>query len=250
MAGRGLATGMALVEFKYPREPSVKNAAWAMIYAEVLKDFYRLAAYPRGADRLFVYAESARLATFMAGAARRYGLDIAPDDVELQPVEMTGMPKTVLDVLAADSDPVGHGPQAGCASRCSEPVAACLPRGGSRRPAATGPISSMPAGQPNIAPPIPAVSPGVLPTGTGVRLEILAAIDAIAGRSGGDVFELNDVVVEMPPRRHWLGRVHDPHHGQWAPVPQCADERGDALRRPRTCRPGQLPADSLTASAF
>jgi hypothetical protein len=34
----------ALIEFKFPREPTEQNAAWTMALGEVLKDFYRLAA--------------------------------------------------------------------------------------------------------------------------------------------------------------------------------------------------------------
>jgi hypothetical protein len=64
----------ALVEFKIPREPSEKNAAWTMVLCEVLKDLYRLASCPGEVDRLFVYLESARLQRYMASSADRYGL--------------------------------------------------------------------------------------------------------------------------------------------------------------------------------
>lgn len=50
-----------LVEFKYPREPVEKNAAWTMTLGEVLKDFLRLAVDPGQVTGLFVYAESRRL---------------------------------------------------------------------------------------------------------------------------------------------------------------------------------------------
>jgi hypothetical protein len=64
----------ALIEFKYPREPNEKNAAWTMTLGEVLKDFYRLATCPGQIDRLFIYVETAPLRRYMTRTAARYGL--------------------------------------------------------------------------------------------------------------------------------------------------------------------------------
>lgn len=92
----------ALVEFKFPREPNEKNAAWTMMLGEVLKDFYRLAVYQGKADRLFVYVESARLRSYMAGAAERYGLDLDADEVALQPANAERLPNTAARTVGAE----------------------------------------------------------------------------------------------------------------------------------------------------
>ncbi|MGH3862456.1 hypothetical protein [Actinokineospora sp.] len=92
----------ALIEFKFPREPNEQNAAWTMALGEVLKDLYRLAAYPDVADRLFVYVESTRLRTYMAGAARRYGLDLDTDEVALHPADAARLPTTAAKIIGAD----------------------------------------------------------------------------------------------------------------------------------------------------
>jgi hypothetical protein len=63
----------ALIELKYPRESNPANAAWTMTLGEVLKDFYRLASYPGGVDRLFVRVETAHLRRYMVGVAARHG---------------------------------------------------------------------------------------------------------------------------------------------------------------------------------
>lgn len=86
----------AVIELKYPREPSEVNAAWTMTLGEVLKDRYRLALTPGEADRLFVYLESPRLRRYMSGAARRYGLDLDADQVVLNPAAAAALPRTMI----------------------------------------------------------------------------------------------------------------------------------------------------------
>lgn len=92
----------ALIEFKYPREPNEQNAAWTMARGEVLKDFYRLAAYPGDADRLFVYVETSRLRRYMAGRAKDHGLDLDADRVALRPVDAARLPSTAAQVIGAE----------------------------------------------------------------------------------------------------------------------------------------------------
>jgi hypothetical protein len=92
----------ALIEFKFPREPNEKNAAWTMALGEVLKDFYRLAVCPGPVDRLFVYVETARLRRYMAGAAMRYGLGLDVDRVALRSAEAAQLPTTAAQKIGAD----------------------------------------------------------------------------------------------------------------------------------------------------
>jgi hypothetical protein len=92
----------ALIEFKYPREPNDKNAAWTMALGEVMKDVYRLAACPGAADRLFVYAETSRLRGYMAASAQRYGLDLDVDDVILRPADAARLPITAAQIIGTD----------------------------------------------------------------------------------------------------------------------------------------------------
>lgn len=186
----------ALIEFKYPREPNEKNAAWTMALGEVLKDFYRLAVYPGRADRLFVYAETARLRRFMARSAVRYGLALDVGQVALRPDEAARLPTTAARIIGAELaahhvtarrialvpvddalrlsvyavDPLGASPD-------PVPEAAAGDSGaGRRRPAATG------------------------GTRDGVRREILAAVRAVLGRSGGTTFTPAQIVDEMARR--------------------------------------------------
>ncbi|MGI5499350.1 hypothetical protein [Lentzea sp. CA-135723] len=92
----------ALIEFKFPREPNVMNAAWTMALGEVLKDFYRLASYPGDVDRIFVHVESGPLRRYLAGVARRCGVDLDTDGVELVPTAVAGLPATALKAIGTD----------------------------------------------------------------------------------------------------------------------------------------------------
>jgi hypothetical protein len=92
----------ALIEFKFPREPNEQNAAWTMALGEVLKDFYRLAAFPGAAERLFVYVETTRLRRYMAGAAQRYGMAIDAEQVVLSPVDAARLPTTASRIIGAE----------------------------------------------------------------------------------------------------------------------------------------------------
>lgn len=93
---------VALIEFKYPREPNEKNAAWTMTLGEVLKDLYRLAAFPGRTDRLFVYVETSRLRHYMAGAARRHGFDLDSKHVALRPAMAAGLPETAARIIGRE----------------------------------------------------------------------------------------------------------------------------------------------------
>lgn len=183
-----------MIELKYPREPNETNAAWTMIYGEVLKDFYRLAAYPHPADRIFVYAESAQLQKYMTSAAIKHGLDVGTETVVLRPDRALAAPATIAAVLGEDLPrlhvtarrlavwPVD--PTLNLAVYTVDPARAPTP-------------GSTPVAQ---APPAPSAVPrpsGWQPPPRGVRAEILSAIDAITTRSGRSVFDLNDVIVEM-----------------------------------------------------
>lgn len=73
----------ALLEFKFPREPSETTSPRTMLLGHVLKDLYRLAVYPGDVDRLFVYVQTAGLRAYMIGAAKKYDLDLDRDRVKL-----------------------------------------------------------------------------------------------------------------------------------------------------------------------
>jgi hypothetical protein len=94
---------VALIEFKYPREPNLVNAAWTMTLGEVLKDFYRLAAHPGVVDRVFVYVETAHLRRYMAGVAARHGVDLDVDAVVLEPVQVAALPRTATSIIGLQS---------------------------------------------------------------------------------------------------------------------------------------------------
>lgn len=95
----GIAQSIALMELKYPREPNPPNAAWTMTLGEVLKDLYRLAAYPGAVDRVFVYVETAHLRRYMTGVAARYGVNLDTDIVILRPAAITALPSTATAVI-------------------------------------------------------------------------------------------------------------------------------------------------------
>lgn len=194
----------AFLEFKFPREPNEQNAAWTMALGSVLHDFYRLAAIPGPARRLFVYVESARLRRYMAGAARRVGLDIDIDEISLSPADAARLPTTASQIIGAelaarhvkgrrialvdvdetlrlsvyDVDGLGEAP---------DPVAAHLVKseGATALPAVPGPeqIIGMPA-----------------VTRNGARLEILEAVHGLLIRSGSSTFTPAEIVTEMNQR--------------------------------------------------
>lgn len=191
----------ALIEFKYPREPNEKNAAWTMALGEVLKDLYRLAAYPGEADRLFVYAETNRLQRYMAGAARRYGLDLDADPVSLQPVNAGRLPTTAAQIIGADlaaNHVTAHRLaviDVDAALRLS--VYAVDPFAGPPDPVATALASD--AAEP-VAVPVPSTEQHPMRTPRGVRAQILEAVQDIMIRSGGSTFTPAEVVAEMARR--------------------------------------------------
>jgi hypothetical protein len=192
----------ALIELKYPREPNEKNEAWTVTFGEVLKDFYRLATYPYDADRIFVYAESARLHKYMASSGARYGLDVHSETVVLHPDQARGAPATVIGILGprlvTRTVTARRVASVEIDATLSLSVYAVDPLG----PAATD--THPPAAAPPTASPVGASTASVPsfgnPRPSGARAEILAAIDAIVSRSGRPTFELNDVLVEMRQR--------------------------------------------------
>lgn len=191
----------ALIEFKYPREPNEKNAAWTMALGEVLKDLYRLAAYPGEADRLFVYAETNRLQRYMAGAAQRYSLDLDADFVSLQPVNADRLPTTAAQIIGADLAAKHVTARrltvidVDSALRLS--VYTVDPFAGPPDPVASTLAS-------DVAEPVAVREPGTAqhPIGSpgGVRAQILDAVQDILNRSGGSTFTPAEVGAEMARR--------------------------------------------------
>lgn len=200
-----------VIEFKFPREPSEKNAAWTMALGEVLKDLYRLAAYPGGVDRLFVYVETTRLARYMAGAARRYGLDLHAEHVALRPADAAGLPMTAARIIGTELAArhvtarrislvtVDHGlhlavyrvdpfdtPRHPAAGRRAAEDTPLAPVGPSSSGATTGPGSS--TRMDGVGTPLHA------------RDEILQAARDLLVRSSGDTFTLAEIIAEMSRR--------------------------------------------------
>jgi len=65
----------AAVEFKFPREPREKNAAWTQHLGEALKDFYRLAHMPpEFVHRWCVQLLSTRMRRYLDGVTDRHGV--------------------------------------------------------------------------------------------------------------------------------------------------------------------------------
>jgi hypothetical protein len=192
----------ALFEFKFPREPNEQNAAWTMALGEVLKDLYRLAVCPGHADRLFVYVESARLRSYMAGAARRYGFDLDLDEVSLRPIDAARLPTTAAQTIGAELaahhvtarrialesvddtlrvavyevDAIDSGTIEGIAQQPSKHVTV-----------AAGPGDEMPESRYDEE----------TATRAGARQEILDAVQAVLTRSGRQTFTMADIVGEM-----------------------------------------------------
>jgi hypothetical protein len=214
---------VTVIEFKFPREPNEQNAAWTMALGEVLKDLYRLAVFPGRVDRLFVYVEASRLRRYMAGAARRYGLDLDVEQVALRPGDAARLPTTAAQIIGADLaayhvkarriflgdidealrlavyrvDPLETPPDStisNLATQSTEP----------------DPVGAVPAMAPRAEPQLtagrnyPLSSAGTEPaspgTRDGARREILQAIRAVLARSGSDTFTPAQIVVEMDRR--------------------------------------------------
>jgi hypothetical protein len=178
-----------LVEFKYPREPAEKNAAWTMTLGEVLKDFYRLAAYPGEVSRMFVFAESRRLRRYMLGAAERYGIDIDRPAVLLRADAVAALPTTARDIIAS----LSVGPVAAervALTEVDEDLRLSIYRvAGTAYANVPTHTSSTPP--PDGSPPNPAS--GRL----GARDEILDAIDALLVRSGANSVTVEAVLFEL-----------------------------------------------------
>jgi hypothetical protein len=216
---------VAVIEFKFPREPNEQNAAWTMALGEVLKDLYRLAVFPGRVDRLFVYVEAPRLRRYMAGAARRYGLDLDVEQVALRPDDAARLPTTAAQIIGADLaahhvkarriflgdidealrlavyrvDPLGTPPDSTVSHLATESTESdpdgAVPALGHRaepEPQLTGgrdyPLSST------------GTEPASAGTRDGARREILQAIRAVLARSGSDTFTPAQIVVEMARR--------------------------------------------------
>lgn len=187
----------AAVEFKFPREPVEKNAAWTMVLGEVLKDFYRLAACPGDMDRLFVYVESARLRRYMANSAVRYGLRLDAENVALHPADAARLPATAAGTIG----------KALPGSTVTARRLYCLPVDGTVRLAVYA-VDALDqagsdagsAGNDPAAAAWPRVASGARSGSSAApsaRHEILDAVDAILVRSGATTFALSDVLVEL-----------------------------------------------------
>lgn len=191
-----------VIEFKFPREPNEKNAAWTMALGEVLKDFYRLAAFPGVAKRLFVYVETARLRRYMTGAARRYGMTIEGERISLRPADTAKLPTTAAQIIGAEL--AAHHVQAWrdvlieVDGELRMAVYEVDPLG-----APPGPASASLAADDASGDPMPGlVQPHAMSAGSreGVRQEILMAIHALLTRSGGATFTPAQVLSEMKDR--------------------------------------------------
>lgn len=93
-----LDSSPAAVEFKYPREPRIMNAAWTQHLGEVLKDFYRLAHMPTDFhQRWAAQLLSRRMRLYLDGVAERHEvrLGLSPgESTLLDPVRVGALPAT------------------------------------------------------------------------------------------------------------------------------------------------------------
>jgi hypothetical protein len=88
------------VEFKFPREPVEKNAAWTQALGEVMKDYYRVAVLPPDVQtRLTVLVSTARLRRYLGGVADRHGVDVLAGQLKLIPAQVLALPPTALRIL-------------------------------------------------------------------------------------------------------------------------------------------------------
>jgi len=183
-----------IVEFKYPREPVQKNAAWTMTLGEVLKDFYRLAAYPGQVTRVFIYAESRRLRRYMLGAAERYGIDIDRPAVLLLAEAIEALPTTAREIIGG----LCVGPLAAdrvALTEVDEDLRLSVYFVAGQDTAAATSLGSPGVGAVASHPDLPAARPAS--ARTGARHEILDAIDALLVRSGANSVTVEDVIYEM-----------------------------------------------------
>ena len=99
------------VEFKFPREPHEKNAAWTQHLGELLKDFFRLAHLPASVgDRWCVQVVSERLRRYLDGVETNHGLRLgmsAGDVTFIGPDVHRVLPRTASDRLAPWSEHAG-----------------------------------------------------------------------------------------------------------------------------------------------
>jgi len=202
----GLPTPTALLEFKFPREPNELNAAWTMALGEVLKDFYRLASCPGDLDRLFIYVETPRLRQYMAGAARRYGLDLDVDHVALRPDDAARLPTTAAQIIGAEL--AAHHVTAHRLHvldvddnlRLMVYLVDALtspPNAAARQLAATSTTPNQALLPPQPTAPQGPPAPTFRGTRDGARREILQAARAVLARSGTDTFTPADIVAQM-----------------------------------------------------
>lgn len=88
----------AAIEFKFPREPREKNAAWTQHLGEALKDFYRLAHMPpEFVQRWWVLLLSTRMRSYLDGVAekRGVGFGLTPGAyTDLDPARVLKLPRT------------------------------------------------------------------------------------------------------------------------------------------------------------
>ncbi|HEX5404131.1 MAG TPA: hypothetical protein VFX16_17730 [Pseudonocardiaceae bacterium] len=203
-----------VIEFKFPREPAEKNAAWTMALGEVLKDLYRLAACPDEPDWLFVYAETRRLRQYIARAARRYGLDVHAEHIVLRPADAAGLPTTAarivgkelaarhvtarrINLVTVDDglrlagylvDPFDTRPDWLAATLVTQP-APLAPAEPAPRSEAVFP------GRASVPP-----SPDIRDAHLSARREILEAVKAVLIRSGSETFTPVEIIAELTRR--------------------------------------------------
>lgn len=94
----------AAIEFKYPREPREKNAAWTLHLGELLKDFYRLAYMSDDfEERWCVQLLTPRLQRYLIGVQARHQVRVAVEPggiTRLDPAIIANLPLTAGKLLA------------------------------------------------------------------------------------------------------------------------------------------------------
>jgi hypothetical protein len=185
----------ALLEFKFPREPSETTGPRTMLLGHVLKDLYRLAVYPGDVDRLFVYVQTAGLRAYMIRAAKKYDLDLDRDRVNLAATNVAKLPPTAAQII---------GPELAAHDVVARRIALVAVDDTLRLAVyAVDPIATA------VSPNHTGAQPQAVLTGehqratvrTGARQEILDAVHAILTRSGNDTFTLADILDEMARRK-------------------------------------------------